>query len=158
MSRNLVVHFFKDLKARHNEIRSTQYTNVSIFVRWSDKEFKEERAQEFLEIISDFNPVSNKIEIDLRDNCFRDQHMKAIANMIKRSNELKELNLWLPANYITDKGAADLFACLDNLKKLQSLTVNLEWNFRISNKSMQVLCSKIRQLTQLKFLRVFMTK
>ncbi len=158
MSRDLVVHFYKDLQAHHKVIRSTQYNNISIFVRWSDKEFKEEKAQEFLEIIGDINPVANKIEIDLRDNSFRDHHMKSLANMIKRSSELKELTLWLPANYITDKGAADLFACLDHLKKLQSLTVNLEWNFRVSNKSMQVLCGKIRQLAQLKYLRVFMSK
>ena len=50
------------------------------------------------------------------------------------------------------------FGALDGLKKLTSLTINLEWNFRLTNKSLQVLCSKLRGLTQLKQLRVYMSK
>lgn len=114
--------------------------------------------EEFLGILQDFLPVSGKLEIDLRDNSFKDHHMKPIANLIKKSIDLKDLNIWMPANFLTDKGASELFGALDGLKKLTSLTINLEWNFRLTNKSLQVLCSKLRGLTQLKQLRVYMSK
>ena len=158
MSRNLSTHFFKDLKSKSDEISVTDYENVSIFCKFEDEYFTEEIAQEFLGLLSSIKSISNGLSVDLRDNAFTDLHMKRLASIILKHRELRELVLWLPDNYITDEGAVELLNVLDSLKNLKSLTVNFEWNFRISNKTLQNLCRKLPTMSQLKFIKVLMSK
>ena len=158
MSKNLSTHFLKDLKSKSDEISVTDYENVSIFCKFEDEYFSEEIAQEFLGLIGLVRPISNSLSIDLRDNAFTDLHMKKLASIILKHKDIKELVLWLPDNYITDEGAVELLNVLDVLKSLNSLTVNFEWNFRISNKTLQNLCRKLPTMSQLKFIKVLMSK
>jgi Ran GTPase-activating protein (RanGAP) involved in mRNA processing and transport len=102
--------------------------------------------------------VSNSFSLDLRDNAFTDAHLRGLAKTISRQKDLKELVLWLPNNYLTDDGVFELFKALEDLKNLRVLIINLEWNFRISNKSLQTLCKYLPAMSQLKTLRVLMSK
>ena len=158
MSKSLSIHLFKDLKANAEELRVTDYENLSIFCKFEDEYFTEEIAQEFLRLLDSVRSVSNSLSIDLRDNAFTDDHVKRIAAMIAKHKDLKELVLWLPDNYITDDGATELIATLDGLKSLRLFTLNLEWNFRVSNKSLQALTKRLPTLSQLKTLRVLISK
>lgn len=158
MSKSLSVHLFKDLKAHADELRVTDYDNFSVFCKFEDEYFTEDIAQEFLRLLDSVRSVSNSLSIDLRDNAFTDEHVKQIAAMIAKHKDLKELVLWLPDNYITDDGATELIATLDGLKSLRLFTLNLEWNFRVSNKSLQALTKRLPTLSQLKTLRVLISK
>lgn len=158
MSQSLSIHLFKDLKAKESELPQTDYENFSVFCKFEDKYFTEEKAQEFLALVDSVKSVSNSFSIDLRDNAFTDEHVKKIAATIARQKDLKELTVWLPNNHITDEGAMELIGVLESLKSLRVLILNLEWNFRISNKSLQTLCKHLPAMSQLKTLRVLMSK
>ena len=157
MSR-LSVHLFKDLKAQAENLPNTDYEDFSVFCKFDEEYFTEEIAQEFIGLLNSARSVSNSFSIDLRDNAFTDSHIRQIAEIIRKHTEIKELLIWLPDNHITDEGAIPLISALDELKNIRSLIINLEWNFRISNKTLQALCKRLPSMSQLKFLKVMISK
>jgi len=102
--------------------------------------------------------VKNKLEIDLRDNYLDDSIVVAIVDMLENNRNVLELVLWLPSNYISDTGAVVVFQEIEKLKKLRQLIVNLEWNFDITNKSVEALCKAIRSLPEIDSLIVRMSR
>lgn len=158
MSRNFSVHLFKDLKAREAELPVTDFDNFSVFCKFEENQFGDDVAQEFMRRLNSVKSVSNSFSLDLRDNAFTDAHLRGLAQTIARQKDLKELTLWLPNNYLTDDGVIEIFQALEHLKNLRVLVINLEWNFRISNKSVQALCKYLPAMSQLKTLRVLMSK
>ena len=158
MSKNLTIHQMKDFKAKANELSNTDYENVSIFVKFEDELFTEDIAREFLDLLTSIKSANNSFSLDLRDNAFADEHIKRISFWISKNPNLKELVLWLPDNNITDDGAIELINLLDNLKHLKAFTLNLEWNFRISNKSLNTLCKKMPNMSQLQSIKILISK
>ena len=158
MSRKLVIHMMKDLKAKASEMASTDYEDASIFCKFEDEYFTEEIANEFLDLINSIQSVNNSFSIDLRDNAFTDKHIKRLATSIAKHKNIKELVLWLPDNRITDEGAIELINLLDNFKTLKIFTINLEWNFGISNKTLECLCKKMPNMSQLIAIKVLISK
>lgn len=92
-----------------------------------ETEFNEKHANEFLSNLAYINSIDNRLELDLRDNCFRDHHMQPIADFIKRHLDIKELCVWMPCNYLTDKGVIKLIEVISDLTNLTSLVLNFEW-------------------------------
>ena len=158
MVKNLTIHFMRDFKAKAYELSSTDYENVNIFCKFEDEYFNEEVADQFLSLLESIKSVNNSFSLDLRDNNFNDAHMKRIANAIGKHSNLKELLFWFPCNNISDDGAIDLINLLDTFRNLRQFTLNLEWNFRISNKSLSALCKKMPNMSQLQKLKVLISK
>ena len=102
--------------------------------------------------------VKTKLEIDLRDNYLDDSIVVAIVDLLEINPNIQELVVWLPSNYITDIGAVALFKEIAKLKKLRQLIVNLEWNFDITNKSVEALCKAIRSLPEIDSLIIRMSR
>ena len=123
----LSIHFLEDLKAKLDSIKSTSYANVMIFMRWSDKEFTETRVNDLFTCLSFFQPITNKLELDLRDNCFKDEHASKLAAFVKRHEGLRELVIWLPSNYISDEGVSHFASAIESLPQLTRLALNFEW-------------------------------
>lgn len=93
----------------------------------SENEFNEKVVNEFLSCLTSVNSIANRLELDLRDNGFKDHHIQPIADFIKRHSNLKELCIWMPCNYLTDKGVIRIIEVLDGLLNLTSLVLNFEW-------------------------------
>ncbi len=96
-------------------------------VKRSNRRFTQEAANEFLNILTYFNEVSEVINIDLRDNFFDNKHMEKLGEALKKHSSIKELYLWLPCNCIQDEGVKLLLKNLSSLKNLEKLVLNLEW-------------------------------
>ena len=158
MVKTLSVHMMKDFKAKADELSSTDYDSVSVFCKFEDEFFNEEVADQFLSLLESIKSVGTSFWLDLRDNAFTDSHVKRIAKAIAKHSNLKELLLWLPGNHVSDEGALELVGLLDVFRNLRSFTLNLEWNFRISNKSLSALCKKMPSMSQLQSLRVLISK
>ena len=92
-----------------------------------ENEFNEKYANEFFVYLSYINSVENRLEIDLRDNSFRDHHMQSLADFIKKHSNIRELCVWMPCNYLTDKGVIKIIETISNCLNLISLVVNFEW-------------------------------
>ena len=150
-------HSLKSMKSKLSDIKTNTYEDINISIRWSDREFNTQRVDEFFLTLSYFNPITNKIDIDLRDNLFDDSHIEKLCKFILNHKNINHLSLWLPSNQISDKGASFLFKSIGDLKNLVILNLNLEWNFEISNECVKDLAKGLGELKSLKEVRVNMS-
>ena len=150
-------HSLKTMQEKLSDIKNTNYEDVNISIRWSDREFNKERVEEFFLTLSYCNEITNKIDMDLRDNLFDNSHIKKLSDFLLNHRNINHLSLWLPSNQVSDKGASILFKAISELKNLVILNVNLEWNFELTNECVKDLAEGLKGLQDLKEVRVNMS-
>lgn len=94
--------------------------------------------------------ITNKFEIDLRDNFLKDNMLEGIINIISNNINIKVLILWFPSNYLTDEGVKLLLSAIKKLTYLSEITINFEWNFDITDISYNEIINTIRVLSNLR--------
>ena len=119
---------------------------------------KANTVQKAARILAPIKTVDLKLEIDMRDGRYTNDICILITMLLSNNQKVQQVVLWLPANYIDDDGVIFMFEELQHLVELRKLTINLEWNFDISNRTVESICRLLDHLPNLEYLSLRIKK
>jgi hypothetical protein len=128
---NLSIKKFSELAAKVQTLKDKQYDNVSIFLNADEDGVKfagdKDMMKVFDKALMSIKGVKTSIDLDIRDNYLNDKKLAGIKALLEANTMISKLILYLPANFITDRGFRELLTTINNLKELRTLNLNLEW-------------------------------
>ena len=75
----------------------------------------------------------------MRNNFLDKRITNSILKLIERNKTVKSFNLWMPGNKLNDEEACKIIRALSGLRQLEYLSLNLEWNFSLTDKTFRCL-------------------
>jgi hypothetical protein len=128
---NLSIKKFSELAAKVQTLKDKQYDNVSIFLNADEDGVKfagdKDMMKVFDKALMSIKGVKTSIDLDIRDNYLNDKKLAGIKALLEANTMISKLILYLPANFITDRGFRELLTTINNLKELRTLNLNFEW-------------------------------
>jgi len=124
------IYKLQDLNENMSKIKSKNWEKFIIYIsadKYGSFVGKDSDLRQFNSAMGQIKTVTGNLEIDFRDNFFKDDNLQGIIEIISNNPNMQGLSILMTSNFLTDVGVSRIFHAVGKANNLRTLNVNFNW-------------------------------